>query len=90
MPLIPNKYSMPTQDARERARNFNEVALGYTPELAKSEAQRCLNCKNRPCVKGCPDRKAACAVTCEKWKRYVEERDKVYKKRVKETERGRP
>ncbi|MBR4428313.1 MAG: NADPH-dependent glutamate synthase [Clostridia bacterium] len=54
MPLIPNKYPMPTQDARERARNFNEVALGYTPELAKSEAQRCLNCKNRPCVKGCP------------------------------------
>ena len=43
-----------------------------------------------PCVKDCPDRKAACAVTCEKWKRYVEERDKVYKKRVKETERGRP
>ena len=45
---------MPTQDAKERAHNFNEVALGYSEETAISEAQRCLNCKNMPCVSGCP------------------------------------
>lgn len=45
---------MPVQDAKVRARNFKEVALGYTPETAVAEAQRCLNCKNRPCVEGCP------------------------------------
>ena len=45
---------MPVQDAKVRARNFKEVALGYTPEIAVAEAQRCLNCKNRPCVEGCP------------------------------------
>ena len=45
---------MPVQDANVRARNFKEVALGYTPEIAVAEAQRCLNCKNRPCVEGCP------------------------------------
>ena len=54
MPLIPNKHPMPTQDPLERAHNFNEVALGYTPEIAREEAQRCLNCKNKPCVQGCP------------------------------------
>lgn len=45
---------MPVQDAKVRARNFKEVALGYAPEIAVAEAQRCLNCKNRPCVEGCP------------------------------------
>ena len=45
---------MPVQDAKTRARNFKEVALGYTPEIAVAEAERCLNCKNRPCVEGCP------------------------------------
>ena len=45
---------MPTQDALVRAKNFNEVALGYTKEMAISEAERCLNCKNKPCVNGCP------------------------------------
>ncbi len=54
MAIIPNKHEMPTQDAKERARNFNEVALGYTEETAVAEAERCLNCKNRPCVAGCP------------------------------------
>ena len=43
-----------TQDALVRARNFNEVALGYTEEQAIDEANRCLNCKNMPCVDGCP------------------------------------
>ncbi len=45
---------MPTQDAKVRARNFNEVALGYSEEMAIDEAMRCLNCKNMPCVSGCP------------------------------------
>jgi glutamate synthase (NADPH/NADH) small chain len=45
---------MPEQDARRRARNFQEVPKGYTPELAVKEAQRCLNCKKPKCVAGCP------------------------------------
>ena len=45
---------MPTQPANERIRNFDEVALGYTEKLAKDEADRCLNCKNAPCMSGCP------------------------------------
>lgn len=45
---------MPTQSAYERKNNFDEVALGYTDELAKAEADRCLNCKNAPCMSGCP------------------------------------
>ncbi len=49
-----NKNPMPHQDPKVRARNFDEVALGYTPEQAIDEAKRCLNCKNRPCVSGCP------------------------------------
>ncbi len=48
------KNPMPTQDAKQRAHNFDEVALGYTEEQAKSEAARCLNCKNKPCRNGCP------------------------------------
>ena len=54
MPIITNKYPMPTQDAKERGRNFKEVALGYPVKMAVAEANRCLNCKNRPCVDGCP------------------------------------
>ncbi len=45
---------MPTQSPEARARNFSEVALGYTMEMALGEAERCLNCKNQPCVGGCP------------------------------------
>lgn len=45
---------MPQQDPIERARNMNEVALGYTAEMAKKEASRCLNCPAKPCVQGCP------------------------------------
>ena len=45
---------MPTQDPEVRARNFDEVALGYSEEVAIDEAMRCLNCKNMPCVDGCP------------------------------------
>lgn len=54
MAIEPKKHEMPTQDAKERACNFNEVALGYTKEIAVEEANRCLNCKTRPCVSGCP------------------------------------
>jgi glutamate synthase (NADPH/NADH) small chain len=52
--IIPKKNPMPAQDAQERARNFNEVALGYDEETAVAEANRCLQCKNEPCRKGCP------------------------------------
>jgi len=45
---------MPCQDALERRRNFKEVALGYTREMAMREAARCLQCKNPKCVSGCP------------------------------------
>lgn len=45
---------MPSQDPKVRAHNFDEVALGYTEETAIDEAMRCLNCKNMPCVEGCP------------------------------------
>lgn len=48
------KNPMPTQDPKNRAHNFDEVALGYTEDAAKSEAERCLNCKNKPCKAGCP------------------------------------
>ena len=48
------KNEMPTQPAQVRAHNFNEVATGYTKEMAMDEAARCLNCKNMPCVAGCP------------------------------------
>ena len=54
MAINPKKNEMPTQDALVRARNFSEVALGYSKEVAIDEANRCLNCKNMPCVKGCP------------------------------------
>ena len=54
MPIEPKKHEMPAQQPEVRAKNFNEVALGYTAEIAVSEAKRCLNCKNKPCVTGCP------------------------------------
>lgn len=48
------RNAMPTQDAKVRAHNFSEVALGYSEETAIDEANRCLNCKHMPCVDGCP------------------------------------
>ena len=45
---------MPQQDPKVRAHNMNEVALGYTAEMAKTEASRCLNCPTKPCMQGCP------------------------------------
>ena len=52
--MDPKKCPMPTQDPKVRSKNFSEVALGYTAEMAVSEAKRCIHCKNRPCVEGCP------------------------------------
>ncbi len=52
--MIEARHRMPTQSAEERKHNFDEVALGYTAQLAADEAQRCLNCKNAPCMSGCP------------------------------------
>lgn len=48
------KCPMPVQDPDVRNKNFDEVALGYTYDMAVSEARRCLNCKNKPCVGACP------------------------------------
>ena len=48
------KNPMPEQDPVVRSGNFDEVALGYTPEMAMDEAKRCLNCRNMPCRSGCP------------------------------------
>ena len=48
------KLKMPEQAPDIRNKNFKEVALGYTEEMAVEEAQRCLNCKNKPCISGCP------------------------------------
>lgn len=49
-----NKTPIAEQEPKVRARNFEEVSLGYTAEEAINEANRCLNCKNKPCVSGCP------------------------------------
>ena len=52
--MSPKKNEMPVQAPEIRCRNFDEVALGYSEETAIDEAKRCLNCKNMPCVEGCP------------------------------------
>lgn len=52
--MSPNKLPMPEQNPLVRNKNFEEVALGYTAEMAQEEATRCLNCKHKPCVSGCP------------------------------------
>ena len=52
--MKPNKNEMPMQDPKVRAHNFDEVATGYSEEIAIDEAKRCLNCKTMPCVAGCP------------------------------------
>lgn len=54
MPLVMQKHEMPEQDANVRRNNFDEVALGYTEELALAEVNRCLHCKVPHCRKGCP------------------------------------
>ena len=52
--MSPQKNPMPSQAPEIRNKNFSEVALGYSEETAIDEAKRCLNCKNMPCVSGCP------------------------------------
>ncbi len=52
--MSPNKVPMPEQAATVRNKNFQEVSTGYTAEMAMEEAQRCLDCKHRPCMNGCP------------------------------------
>ncbi|HAB01016.1 MAG TPA: dihydropyrimidine dehydrogenase, partial [Ruminococcaceae bacterium] len=52
--MNPKKCPMPSQDPQVRRHNFDEVALGYTYEMAVEEARRCLHCKNHPCVSACP------------------------------------
>lgn len=52
--MSPKKTEMPHLDPLVRNKNFEEVALGYTEEMAVAEAKRCLHCKNKPCVSGCP------------------------------------
>ena len=49
-----NKVKIPEQNPEVRNKNYKEVALGYTDEQAKEEAERCLQCKNSPCTQGCP------------------------------------
>ena len=52
--MRPDKHPMPVQDAVIRSHNFDEVALGYSEETAIAEAKRCLNCRHKPCIAGCP------------------------------------
>ncbi|MDP8222588.1 MAG: NADPH-dependent glutamate synthase [Candidatus Lernaella stagnicola] len=54
MERMKRRIEMPRQDPRARVANFDEVALGYSPKMARTEAQRCLQCKSQPCTKGCP------------------------------------
>lgn len=54
MAISKTKTIIPEQDPKKRIKNFDEVALGYTEDLAVKEAERCLQCKDAPCVKGCP------------------------------------
>ena len=51
---INKRHPMPCRDPLERNRDFSEVALGYDEKTAIEEAKRCLHCKHRPCVSGCP------------------------------------
>ena len=52
--MSPTKVPMPQQEPNVRNKNFDEVATGYTAEMAMEEATRCINCKNKPCMTGCP------------------------------------
>ena len=54
MSRIKKRIDMPSQEPKQRGRNFQEVALGYSPEDAAAEASRCIHCPKEPCVAGCP------------------------------------
>ncbi|MFP4167675.1 MAG: NADPH-dependent glutamate synthase [Desulfonatronovibrionaceae bacterium] len=78
---IKDRVAMPMQDAEERAGNFSEVALGYTLELAREEAGRCLQCKTPTCQQGCP-----VEVDCKSFIRMLAEDDlEAAFKKIKET-----
>ncbi len=53
-PIQKTRTPMPEQDPKVRAKNFDEVPLGYSPEQARQEAARCMQCKKLPCIEGCP------------------------------------
>ena len=77
------KNKMPVQEPLERNKNFNEVALGYDAQTAIDEAKRCLNCKNKPCVSGCPV-KIRIPEFIEKVANGVKEVDKKYLEDVRD------
>ena len=52
--IIKKRVPVPERDPQERIKDFKEVKLGYTPQLAMEEAKRCLQCPTAPCVKACP------------------------------------
>jgi len=54
MAVRKTKHEMPEQPPNERVKNFKEVPYGYDKETAIEEAKRCLQCKNKPCIEGCP------------------------------------
>ena len=64
------RQPMPEQDPQKRKRNFDEVPLGYTPELAMKEAERCLQCKKPSCMEGCP-----VSIEIPQFIRYIKEGD---------------
>ena len=70
------KTEMPCRDAGERSRSFDEVALGYTIDMAVAEANRCIECKNEPCIAGCPAGALAGAnlalACCVAWRRQAD------------------
>lgn len=75
------RLDMPRQDPQVRARNFNEVALGYTPEMALEEAQRCIQCKKPVCISGCP-----VEIDIKSFIRHIQEGDFLAAiKKIKET-----
>jgi len=73
-PKVP-RQAMPEQNAKQRAKNFQQVTTGYTEEMAQLEASRCLSCKKPPCVAGCP-----VSVPIMEFIKAVKEKD--YKKAV--------
>lgn len=76
--MSPNKTIMPEQEPNIRNKNFKEVSLGYTEEMAVSEAERCLNCKHKPCMEGCPvNVKIPEFISLIKDRRFDEAYDKV-------------
>ena len=67
--MDPKKCPMPSQDPNVRNKNFKEVALGYTAEMAVNEAKRCLQCKKPACRTGCPVQIDTSRLYCRKWQR---------------------